>query len=338
MRRSIASLLGLAALIAPLTALAGTLDQVRARGLLVCGVNTGVAGFSAPDAQGTYHGIDIDYCRALAAAVLGDPTKVKFVPTTYSTRFVLLQSGDIDVLARNVTITQTRETSLGLLGVGVNFYDGQGFMVPKAAGLTSARQLDGSTVCVLPGSTTELNLGDFARRNNLKLQPVILDSMDTMVQAYQNGRCDAMTTDASQLAALRVSAMNDPTAHVILPERVSKEPLGPMVRRGDEAWAVIGKYVLMAWVAAEELGVGQANIDERKTSADPDIRRLLGVEPGLGKALGLDEAWAERALRAVGHYGESFERNLGKGSPIGLERGLNDQWSRGGLMYALPLR
>ena len=258
--------------------------------------------------------------------------------TTCSTRFVLLQSGEIDVLARNVTITMTRETSLGLLGVGVNFYDGQGFMVPKQTNLTSARQLDGATVCVLPGSTTELNLGDFARRNNLKIQPVILDAMDTMVQAYQSGRCDAMTTDASQLAALRVSAVSDPTAHVILPERVSKEPLGPMVRRGDEQWAVIAKYVLMAWISAEELGVTRANLDEKKIGTDPDIRRLLGVEPGLGKALGLDEAWAERALRAVGNYGESFDRNLGKGSPIGLERGLNDLWTKGGLMYALPLR
>lgn len=338
MRRSIASFLTAAAVIAPLAAQAATLDQVKARGQLICGVNTGVAGFSAPDNQGVYSGLDIDYCRSLAAAVLGDPAKVKFVATTYSTRFVLLQSGEIDVLARNVTITMSRESSLGLLGVGVNFYDGQGFMVGKKANLTSAKQLDGATVCVLPGSTTELNLGDFARRNNLKIQPVILDSMDTMVHAYQSGRCDAMTTDASQLAAVRVSAMSDPSAHVILPERVSKEPLGPMVRRGDEQWATVAKYVLVAQIAGEELGVTRANIDEKKTSTDPDIRRLLGVEPGLGKALGLDEAWAERALRAVGNYGESFDRNLGKGSPIGLERGLNDQWTKGGLMYALPLR
>lgn len=338
MRRLIARLLAAVAFVAPLSTLAGTLDQVKTRGQLVCGVNTGVAGFSAPDTQGVYQGLDVDYCRGLAAAVLGDPAKVKFVPTTYSTRFVLLQSGEIDVLARNVTITLTRETSLGLLGVGVNFYDGQGFMVPKKTNLASAKQLDGATVCVLPGSTTELNLGDFARRNNLKLQPVILDSMDTMVQAYQSGRCDAMTTDASQLAALRVSAMGDPAAHVILPDRVSKEPLGPMVRRGDEQWAAITKYALMAWVAAEELGVTRANLDEKKSGTDPEIRRLLGAEPGLGKALGLDEAWAERALGAVGNYGESFERNLGKGSPIGLERGLNDLWTKGGLMYALPLR
>lgn len=317
---------------------ATTLESVKSRDLLICGVNTGVAGFSAPDAQGVYHGLDADFCRAVAAAVLGDPAKVKFVPTSYQTRFVLLQSGEIDILARNVTITMTRETSLGLLGVGVDFYDGQGFMVPRKAGLSHATQLDGATVCVLPGSTTELNLGDFARRNNIKIQPVILDSMDAMTAAYQAGRCDAMTSDASQLAALRVSAVADPAAHVILPERVSKEPLGPMVRRGDEQWAEIVKYVLMAWIQAEELGVTQANLDERRDSKDPDMRRMLGSEPGLEKGIGLDPAWAYRAIKAVGNYGESFERNLGKGGPVGLERGLNDLWTRGGLMYALPLR
>ncbi len=319
-------------------ATAATLEQIKARGQLVCGVNTGVAGFSAPDTRGIYHGLDVDYCRALAAAVLGDPAKIRFVPTSYSTRFVLLQSGEIDVLARNVTITLQRETALGMVSAGVNFHDGQGFMVLKKSNLTSATQLDGATVCVLPGSTTELNLGDFARRNNLKIQPVILDSMDTMTAAYQSGRCDAMTTDASQLAALRVSAMKDADAHVILPDRVSKEPLGPFVRRGDEPWAAIAKYVLMAWIAAEELGVTRANAEAMRASTDPDIRRLLGVEPGLGKALGLDEDWAFRAISAVGHYGESFDRNLGKGSSIGLDRGLNALWTKGGLMYALPLR
>ena len=339
LRPFVLAAIGAAALLAaPAAARAATLDQVRARGQLICGVNTGVAGFSAPDTKGEYHGLDVEYCMALAAAVLGDPAKVKYVPTSYSTRFVLLQSGEIDILARNVTITMTRETSLGLLGVGVDFYDGQGFMTPKKSKLTSAKQLDGATVCVLPGSTTELNLGDFARRNNINIQPVILDSMDTMTAAYQAGRCDAMTTDASQLAALRVSALKEPDAHVILPERVSKEPLGPLVRRGDEQWASVAKYVLMAWIAAEELGVTRANAETMKTSTDPDVRRLLGVEPGLGKALGLDEDWAYRAVRAVGNYGESFDRNLGVDSPIGLERGLNALWTRGGLMYALPLR
>ena len=325
-------------LLLTLPATAGTLENVKTRGMLVCGVNTGVAGFSAPDRQGVYRGLDADYCHALAAAVLGDATKVKFVSTTYATRFVALQSGEIDILARNVTITLTRETSLGLLGIGVNFYDGQGFMVPKTAKVARAADLNGATVCVLPGSTTELNLGDFARRNNLRIQPVVLDSMDTMAEAYQAGRCDSMTTDASQLAALRVSAMRDPSAHVILPDRVSKEPLGPLVRRGDEAWATVARYVLMAAIQAEELGVTQANADEKRASTDPDIKRLLGTEPGLGKALGLDEDWAYRAIKAVGNYGESFDRNLGKGSPIGLDRGLNDLWTRGGLMYAMPMR
>ena len=336
MKRLFAALIGFTLLIGP--AWAGTLEAVKTRGMLICGVNTGVAGFSAPDKQGTFRGLDADYCQALAAAVLGDPTKVKYVPTTYATRFVALQSGEIDILARNVTITLTRETSVGLLGIGVNFYDGQGFMVRNDANIAHATQLDGATVCVLPGSTTELNLGDFARRNNLRIQPVVLDSMDTMSEAYQAGRCDAMTTDASQLAALRISAMREPNAHVILPERVSKEPLGPMVRRGDEPWATVARYVLMAMIQAEELGITRANIDEQRGGTDPDMRRLLGAEAGLGKALGLDEDWAYRALKAVGNYGESFDRNLGKGSPIGLERGLNALWTKGGLMYAIPLR
>ena len=317
---------------------AGTLENVRARGQLVCGVNVGVAGFSAPDSKGVYHGLDVDYCHALAAAVLGDKDKVRFVPTTYQTRFVLLQSGELDVLARNVTITLTRETSLGLAGAGVNFYDGQGFMVPKKSGIASAKKLDGASICVLPGSTTEQNLGDFARRNGIKILPVILDSTDSMSEAYQSGRCDAMTTDSSQLAALLVSAMREPDAHVILPERVSKEPLGPLVRKGDEQWLMIAKYLLMAQIAAEEFGITAGNVDAIRSSADPDIRRLLGVEPGLGKALGLDEDWAARAIKASGNYGESFERNLGHGSRIGLDRGLNDLWTKGGLMYALPLR
>ena len=332
------SLLAALLLITATTAHAATLETVRARGALVCGVNTGVAGFSAPDSRGAYSGLDVDYCRALAAATLGDPEKVRFVPTTYQTRFVLLQSGEIDILARNVTITLTRETSLGLTGIGVNFYDGQGFMVPKRMNLASAKALDGASICVLPGSTTEQNLGDFARRTNIKINPVILDSMDSMSDAYQAGRCDAMTTDASQLAALRVSAMREPDAHVILPERVSKEPLGPLVRKGDEGWLMIAKWVLMAQISAEELGVTSANLDAMKASTDPDIRRLLGTEPGLGKALGLDESWAYAAIKASGNYGESFERNLGHGGRIGLDRGLNDLWTRGGLMYSLPLR
>lgn len=325
-------------LVASVSAHAGTLETIKARGVLVCGVNVGVQGFSTPDNKGIYHGLDVDYCRALAAATLGDPNKVRYVSTSYLTRFVAVQSGEVDVLARNVTITMARETNLGLIGVAVDFYDGQGFMVPVKMNIDSAKKLDGATICVLSGSTSEVNLADFTRRQGIKIEPILLDSMDTMGSAYQSGRCDAMTTDASQLAVLRVSKMQDPAAQVILPERISKEPLGPFVRQGDEPWQLIAKWTFSALVAAEELGVTQANVDQMRDSKDPDIRRLLGTEPGLGKSLGLDEAWASNAIKAVGNYGEMFDRNLGKGSDIGLPRGLNDLWTKGGLMYAEPLR
>jgi general L-amino acid transport system substrate-binding protein len=313
-------------------------EAVKARGQLICGVNTGVAGFSAPDARGIYQGLDAEFCRAVAAAVFGDAARVRFVPTTYQTRFVALQSGEVDVLARNVTQTLLRDTSLGFNFAGVNFYDGQGFMVPRRANIAAARQLDGATVCVLPGSTTELNLADFARRERIRIQPLVLSSMDEMTQAYQAGRCDAMTTDASQLAALRVSALREAEAHVILPERVSKEPLGPMVRHGDDQWLDVVSWVLRVMIEAEEIGLTRDNVEQMRASQDPNVQRILGVSPGFGKALGLDEAWAYNVIRQVGNYGEVFERTLGKGSPIGLERGLNDLWTRGGLMYALPLR
>ncbi|MFC4167835.1 amino acid ABC transporter substrate-binding protein [Teichococcus aestuarii] len=339
MLRPLIRMLSLLPFLAATPALAGpTLEGVKARGQLVCGVNSGVAGFSAPDSQGNYQGLDADFCRAVAAATLGDAAKVRFVPTTYQTRFVALQSGEIDVLARNVTQTLMRDTALGFNMAGVNFYDGQGFVVTKASGITGAKQLDGATVCVLPGSTSELNLGDFARREKLRIQPVVLGSMDEMTAAYQAGRCDAMTTDASQLAALRVSALREPAAHVILPERISKEPLGPMVRHGDEEWRDIVAWTLAAMVEAEELGVGRANVEQMRGAQDPNVMRLLGVTPGFGKALALPEDWAYQVIRQVGNYGEVFDRTLGKGSPIGLERGLNDLWTRGGLMYALPLR
>lgn len=339
MLRPLIRMLSLLPLLAATPALAGpTLEGVKARSQLVCGVNSGVAGFSAPDSQGNYQGLDADFCRAVAAATLGDAAKVRFVPTTYQTRFVALQSGEIDVLARNVTQTLMRDTALGFNMAGVNFYDGQGFVVTKASGITGAKQLDGATVCVLPGSTSELNLGDFARREKLRIQPVVLGSMDEMTAAYQAGRCDAMTTDASQLAALRVSALRDPAAHVILPERISKEPLGPMVRHGDEEWRDIVAWTLAAMIEAEELGVGRANVEQMRGAQDPNVMRLLGVTPGFGKALALPEDWAYQVIRQVGNYGEVFDRTLGKGSPIGLERGLNDLWTRGGLMYALPLR
>jgi general L-amino acid transport system substrate-binding protein len=329
----------LPALIAGAASAGQSFDAVKQRGSLICGVNTGVAGFSAPDARGEYQGLDADYCRAVAAAVFGDAGKVRFVPTTYQTRFVALQSGEIDILARNVTQTLLRDTALGFNFAGVSFYDGQGFMVPKRANITSAKQLDGASICVLPGSTTELNLGDFARRENIRIQPIVLGSMDEMVTAYQAGRCDAMTTDASQLAALRASALRDPDGHVILPERVSKEPLGPMVRHGDDQWLDVASWVLRAMIEAEEMGITRANVAAlRRDNRDPNIQRMLGVTPGFGKALGLDEAWAYNLIVQVGNYGEVFDRHLGKNSPIGLPRGLNDLWTRGGLIYALPLR
>ncbi len=339
MRRALKLLFLLTLAMSSTAAQAGTtFDAVKARGQVVCGVNSGVAGFSAPDARGIYQGLDADFCRAIAAAMFGDATKVRFVPTTYQTRFVALQAGEIDVLARNVTQTLLRDTSLGFNMAGVNFYDGQGFMVPKRSNITSARQLNGATVCVLPGSTTELNLADYARREGIRISPVVLSSMDEMTAAYQAGRCDAMTSDASQLAALRVSALREPDAHLLLPERVSKEPLGPMVRHGDDQWLDVVAWTLRLMIEAEEVGLTRANVDQMRTSQDPNIQRILGVTPGFGKALGLEENWAYQIIRQVGNYGEVFDRTLGAGSAIGLARGLNDLWTRGGLMYALPLR
>jgi general L-amino acid transport system substrate-binding protein len=339
MRRHLFGLLALLPACWAAPAAAGpTLEAVRARGQLVCGVNQGVAGFSAPDSRGVFQGLDADFCRAIAAAALGDASKVRFVPTSYQTRFVALQSGEIDVLARNVTQTLTRDTSLGFNMAGVNFYDGQAFMVTKASGVARARDLDGASVCVLPGSTTELNLADFNRRERVQLRPVVLSSMDEMVSAYQSDRCDALTTDSSQLAALRATALRNPADHVILPDRISKEPLGPLVRHGDEEWRDIVAWTLMLLIEAEEIGLTQANVQEMRRSQDPNIQRILGVTPGFGRALGLSEDWAFQAIRAVGNYGEIFERHLGRSSPIGLERGQNELWTRGGLMYALPLR
>lgn len=324
----------------PLAAQAGpTFDAVKARGYVICGVNQGVPGFSAPDSKGEWHGLDVDLCRAIGVAMFGDPAKVRFVPTSSQNRFTTLQSGEIDVLTRNATQTLMRDTALGLNMAGVNFYDGQGFLVPKRLNVTSAKQLDGATVCTQPGTTTELNLSDWFRNNSLTFQPVILERPDEMARAYAAGRCDVMSQDASQLASYRVSALSDPENHVVLPERISKEPLGPMVRHGDDQWYDVVKWVLDGMIEAEELGITQANVDQlARDSKDPVIQRALGVVPGYGKALGIDEAWLRNIIRAVGNYGESFDRNMGKGSPIGLDRGLNDLWTRGGLMYALPLR
>jgi general L-amino acid transport system substrate-binding protein len=315
-----------------------TLDAVKQRGHVVCGVNTGVAGFSLPDSKGEWKGLDIDLCRAIAAAVFLDPSKVQYVPTTAVQRFPALQSGEIDVLTRNATQTLTREASLGLHMAGVNFYDGQGFMVSKKSGVKSLKQLGGATVCVQPGTTTELNMADYARANHIELKPIVIERVDDNISSLSAGRCDAFTTDSSQLAALRVTAMPQPDDWVILPERISKEPLGPMVRNGDDQWFNIVRWTLAAMIQAEELGITQANLDAETKSTNPEALRFLGVTAGNGAALGVDEKWAYTIIKSVGNYGESFERNMGKGSPIKLDRGLNDLWTRGGIMYSLPLR
>jgi len=315
-----------------------TFDAVKARGTVICGVHTGSPGFSAPDGQGVWRGLDIDMCRAVAAAMFGDATKTRFVPTTSQQRFTALQSGEVDVLTRSTTQTLTRDTALGLNFAGVNFYDGQAFIVKTRQGLKSAKELAGATVCVQQGTTGELNLADFFRSNGLTFQPVVLERIEDGIAAFVGGRCDAFTADGSQLAAIRVSSLPRPEDAVVLPDRISKEPLGPVVRQGDDQWNDLVRWVLYAMIEGEELGITQANVEEMLKSANPAIQRFLGVVPGFGKALGVDERWAYAVIKQVGNYGDSFERNLGKGSPVKLERGLNDLWIRGGLMYALPLR
>ena len=315
-----------------------TLDAVKKRGELNCGVNTGLAGFSIADAKGHWSGIDADTCRAIAAAVLGDPNKVRFIPHNAEQRFPSLQTGEVDVLARNTTWTLTREASLGLLFAPPTYYDGQGFMVAKKLGVTSAMQLNGATICVQPGTTTELNLSDYFRKNGMAYKTVVIEKVEENIAAFTAGRCDVMTTDSSQLAAIRATALANPDDYVILPERVSKEPLGPMVRQGDDQWYQVVKWTLMGMKEAEELGITSQNVDQMLKSEDPAIKRDLGVTEGFGKGLGLDEKWLYHVIKQVGNYGESFERNLGAGSKIRLDRGLNDVWTRGGLMYALPLR
>ncbi|MFM8766815.1 MAG: amino acid ABC transporter substrate-binding protein [Rubrivivax sp.] len=316
------------------------LDTIKQRGQLVCGVNTGLAGFSAADSQGRWTGMDVDYCRALAAAITGDANKVRYVPLTAQQRFTALQSGEIDVLSRNTTWTLTRDASLGLHFVGVNFYDGQGFMVPKSLNVTSARALKGATVCVQSGTTTELNLTDFSRANNMQIRPVVFEKVEAATEAYFSGRCQAYTTDASGLASVRAKEAKNPADHVILPELISKEPLGPSVRRGDDELFAIAKWVLNVMIEAEELGITQANIDQmKKDSKNPSVMRILGSgTEDTGKVLGLDKEWAYRAIKASGNYGEQFERHVGPKTSIGLPRGTNNLWSQGGLMYAPPAR
>ncbi len=325
--------------LAATTASAATLDDVKARGVLNCGVTTGLTGFAAPDANGVWEGFDVGVCRAVAAAVLGDPTAVEFVPTTGQTRFTALASGEIDMLARNTTWTFSRDVDLKFEFVGVNYYDGQGFMVPRDLGVSSAKELDGATVCIQTGTTTELNLADYFRANNISYEPVPIETNAEAQQQYLAGACDVYTTDASGLAATRAT-FEDPSAHVLLPEIVSKEPLGPLVRHGDNDWGDIVRWSLNALIAAEELGVTSANIAELAAAPtnNPEINRLLGTEGELGAMLGLEADWAVKAISAGGNYGELFEKNIGENTPIGLARGLNAQWTDGGLLYTPPFR
>lgn len=314
-----------------------TLDTIKSRDQLVCGVNVALAGFSSADSEGKWSGMDVDYCKALAAAVLGDASKVKYVPLNAQQRFTALQSGEIDILSRNTTWTLTRDASLGANFVGTIYYDGQGFMVKKDLKVASAKELNGATVCVQSGTTTEKNLTDFARANKLDIKPLVFEKNEAATGAYHSGRCEAYTTDASGLAAERTIAKN-PDEHLILPEIISKEPLGPLVRRGDDEFFAISKWVLNALIEGEEYGLTQTNLDEKKTSDDPNIQRILGTAEDMGALLGLDKEWAYRALKATGNYGEIFERNVGKDSPLKLERGLNKLWNQGGILYAPPIR
>jgi general L-amino acid transport system substrate-binding protein len=313
-------------------------DAVKDKGFVQCGVSTGLAGFSNPDDAGNWSGIDVDVCRAVAAAVFGDAEAVRYTPLTPKERFTALQSGEIDVLSRNTTVTLNRDTALGLDFVGVTYYDGQGFMVPKELGVNSALELDGASVCVQTGTTTELNLADYFRANNMSFTPVVFERPDEARAAYEQGRCDAYTTDASGLYAQR-TGLSNPDEHIVLPEIISKEPLGPAVRHGDNQWGDIVRWTLYAMLEAEEFGITSQNVDDIKASSDnPGVRRILGVEGDMGANLGLPNEWGYNIIKQVGNYGEVFERNVGMGSPLKIERGLNALWTDGGLQYAMPVR
>lgn len=316
---------------------AETLDAVKSRGELVCGVSTGLPGFSNPDDAGGWTGIDVDVCRAVAAAVLGDAGAVKFVPLTAKERFTALQSGEIDMLSRNTTWTLTRDSSLGLNFAGVNYYDGQGFLVKKDLGVTSATELDGASVCIQAGTTTELNLADYFRFMGMEYSPVVFDTSDQTVQGFGSGRCDVLTSDQSQLYALRIK-LDNPESAIVLPEVISKEPLGPVVRQGDDQWFNIVKWSLFAQLNAEELGVTSENVEEMKGSDNPSIKRLVGTEGDMGEKLGLSADWAANIVAQVGNYGEMFERNVGMDSPLQIGRGQNALWNAGGFQYAPPIR
>ncbi len=339
--KTVASVLAVSATLVAAPAHAGkTLDGIKARGQVVCGVNTGLAGFAAADSSGKWSGMDVDVCRALAATTLNDAEKVKYVPLNAQQRFAALQSGEIDILSRNTTFIMTRDASLGLHNTVTNYYDGQGFMVTVKSKIKSAKQLKGQTVCVQSGTTTEKNLTDYSKANGLGIKPVVFEKLEAAENAYFTGRCIAYTTDASGLAATRGKVAKDPKEHVILADLISKEPLGPMVRRGDDEWLSVVKWVMYGLIEAEEYGVTQANVDALKaTSPDPVVQRLLGGgNEDTGKLLGLDKAWLARAIKSTGNYGEIFERNVGPQSPLGLPRGLNNLWNKGGLMYAYPVR
>jgi general L-amino acid transport system substrate-binding protein len=318
-------------------AFAGTLEDVKAKGHISVGVSEGLFGFAMADEKGVWRGLDVDTARAVSAAVFGDADKLKYVPLTATTRFTALQSGEVDVLCRNATATLSRDSALGLDFAQVNYYDGQGFMVSKSLGVTSAKELDGASVCVLTGTTTEQNAADFFKKNGINWKPVVMESTPAIQKAFFAGRCDCMTSDASQLAGLRTGAAN-PAGYVILPERISKEPLSPAVRHGDNKWKDIVNYTVLAMINAEELGITSKNVDEMLKSKDPKVQRFLGVIEGNGKALGLDEKFAYNIVKLVGNYGEVFERNVGVNTPLGLERGLNALWTEGGLMYSPPFK
>lgn len=314
-----------------------TLDAVKKKGFVQCGVTTGLPGFSGADDKGQWSGIDVDMCRGVAAAIFGDADKVKYTPLTAKERFTALQSGEIDMLSRNTTWTLTRDTSLGLNFTGVNYYDGQGFLVTKDLGVSSALEMDGASFCIQAGTTTELNLADFFRANKMSYTPITFDTSDQTAKAFEAGRCDALTSDQSQLYALRITLKN-PDMAMVLPEVISKEPLGPVVRQGDDEWFNIVRWTLFAMINAEELGVSSVNVDEMKASKDPNVLRLLGISGVKGEWMGLPDDWSYNVIKHVGNYDEVFERNVGMGSPLKISRGLNALWNKGGIQYAPPIR
>jgi general L-amino acid transport system substrate-binding protein len=341
-KATVAAAAGLAALFISTGAMAGKdLDTIKARGALICGIGQGTAGFMLQDSQGKWIGLDVDVCRAVSAAIFGDAEKVKYVPLSSQQRFTALQSGEVDVLSNNTTITLTRDTALGLDFTAVTYYDGQGFLVNKKLGVKSAKELNGATVCVAPGTTTELNLADYFRANKMTFKPVVIEKVEDIRAAFFSGRCDVYTTDASGLYSTRAANVPAPATaadFIVLPEIISKEPLAPAVRHGDNQFADIVRWTQYAMIEAEEYGINSKNVDEMLKSDNPSIKRILGVTPGMGKALGVDEAWVVNIIKQVGNYGESFERNVGSGSPLKIDRGLNKLWSQGGLQYAPPIR